>query len=74
MQTILMADFKEIINQIDRVQERYEWKIECLESRIEFLEQIIESYKKLLSENNGKAIQIIDSMEDIRPCKETDVG
>ena len=69
-----MADFKEIINQIDRVQERYEWKIECLESRIEFLEQIIESYKKLLSENNGKAIQIIDSMEDIRPRKETDVG
>ena len=74
MQTILMADFKEIINQIDRVQERYEWKIECLESRVEFLEQIIESYKELLSENNGKAIQIIDSMEDIGPCKETDVG
>lgn len=74
MQTILMADFKEIVNQIDRVQERYEWKIELLESRIKCLEQIIESLKELLSESNGKTIQTINSMEDTGPCKETDLG
>ena len=74
MQTILMADFKEIVNQIDRVQERYEWKIELLESRIKCLEQIIESLKELLSESNGKTIQTIDSVEDIGSCEETDVG
>lgn len=34
-------EIKELLEKIDRIEERHKWKVECLNMRIDFLEKLL---------------------------------